>query len=173
MKKFEGFPLIIGWELTLRCNLRCLHCGSSAGYPRENELTTEEALAICDQMPDLLVQEVDFTGGEPLLRPDLPAIADKLRVLGISTCILTHGVGFNANGIALLKGIGISGVGISLDGLEHTHDYIRRTKGAYASVMKTIQLLQDADLPFNVITTVHSRNIEELQELYGRLLKAH
>jgi|WetSurMetagenome_2_1015567.scaffolds.fasta_scaffold53573_1 radical SAM protein with 4Fe4S-binding SPASM domain len=173
MKKFEGFPLIIGWELTLRCNLRCLHCGSSAGYPRESELTTGEALAICEQFPGLLVQEVDFTGGEPLLRPDLPVIASKLKDLGISTCILTHGIGYTADNIAQLKDMGISGVGISLDGLEHTHDYIRRTKGAYGSVMKTIKLLQDADLPFNVISTVHSRNVGELQAMYEHLQAAH
>src|SRR5689334_17492757 len=55
---FEGFPLIVGWELTLACNLRCRHCASSAGLPRDNELTIEESLAICDQFPPLLVQEV-------------------------------------------------------------------------------------------------------------------
>jgi radical SAM protein with 4Fe4S-binding SPASM domain len=163
--KFDGFPLIVGWELTLRCNLRCRHCGSAAGHPRENELTTEEVFSICDQLPDLLVQEVDFTGGEPFLRPDLPAIASRLNDLGIVTSILTHGVGYSAKNIAQLKRAGISGVGISLDGLEHTHDYIRRTKGAFASVMNTIHLLQDAEMPFNVITTVNAKNIGELQEL--------
>lgn len=167
--KFDGFPLIIGWELTLKCNLRCRHCGSSAGHPRENELTTAEALSICEQMPDLLVQEVDFTGGEPFLRSDLPVIARKLKDLGINTNILTHGYGYSAKDIALLKRAGISGVGISLDGLETTHDYIRRSKGAFASVMNTIQLLQDVDIPFNVLTTVNARNIVELQELYEKL----
>lgn len=167
--KFEGFPLIIGWEVTLKCDLRCRHCGSAAGHPRENELTTKEALNICEQLPDLLVQEVDFTGGEPFLRPDLPVIANKLRELGIITSILTHGIGYSAEDIAQFKKAGISGVGISLDGLENTHDYIRRTKGAFASVMNTIQLLQNADLHFNVITTVNSRNIGELQALYEKL----
>ncbi len=45
---FEGFPFIVGWELTLRCNLRCKHCGSSAGAERLDELTLDEALALCD-----------------------------------------------------------------------------------------------------------------------------
>jgi radical SAM protein with 4Fe4S-binding SPASM domain len=166
---FDGFPLIIGWELTLRCNLRCRHCGSAAGQPREKELTTEEALAICEQLPDLLVQEVDFTGGEPFLRPDLPIIANKLKTLGINTNILTHGSGYSAKDIDHLKRAGISGAGISLDGLENTHDYIRRSKGSFASVMNTIKLLQDADVPFNVITTVNARNIGELGDLYEKL----
>jgi radical SAM protein with 4Fe4S-binding SPASM domain len=169
---FDGFPLIIGWELTLKCNLRCRHCGSAAGHPRANELTAKEAIAICEQMPDLLVQEVDFTGGEPFLSPILPVIANKLKDLGIKTSILTHGVGYSAKNITYFKRLGISGVGISLDGLEKTHDYIRRRKGAYASVMNTIQLLQDHDLPYNVITTVNSRNIGELQELYEKLSRS-
>lgn len=169
---FEGFPLIIGWELTLRCNLSCRHCGSEAGQPRENELTTEEALAICEQMPDLLVQEVDFTGGEPFLRPDLPIISSTLRDLGINTNILTHGYGYSAKDIQTLKRSGISGAGISLDGLENTHDYIRRSKGAFSSVMNTIKLLQDADLPFNVITTVNARNVGEMKELHETLALA-
>ena len=53
---FEGFPFVVGWELTLCCNLRCAHCGSSAGYARGDELTLEESLGLCDQMPELLVQ---------------------------------------------------------------------------------------------------------------------
>ncbi len=167
--KFEGFPLIIGWELTLKCNLRCRHCGSSAGLPRENELTTKEALAICEQLPDLLVQEVDFTGGEPFLHQDLVIIAEKLKDLKINTNILTHGYGYSEKDIENLKHAGISGVGISLDGLEHTHDYTRRSKGSYASVINTIKLLQDAELPFNVITTVNSKNLLELPELHEKL----
>jgi radical SAM protein with 4Fe4S-binding SPASM domain len=149
--------------------LRCRHCGSAAGHPRNKELTTEEALVLCEQFPDLLVQEVDFTGGEPFLRPDLPVIADKLKDLGISTSILTHGVGYSKENIAQFKKAGISGVGISLDGLENTHDYIRRKKGAFASVMNTIQLLQEAGLAFNVITTVNAKNIGELQALHKKL----
>jgi MoaA/NifB/PqqE/SkfB family radical SAM enzyme len=80
---FEGFPFIVGWELTLACNLRCEHCGSSAGLPRRDELTLAEALTICEQLPDLLVCEVDFTGGEPLVRPDWWKIAQKLYELKI------------------------------------------------------------------------------------------
>ena len=169
---FDGFPLIIGWELTLQCNLRCRHCGSAAGKPRKNELSTVEALSICEQLPELLVQEVDFTGGEPFLRPDIFIIAEKLHELGIRTNILTHGYGYSAEDIARLKSSGISGAGISLDGMEQTHDYTRRSRGSYQSVMKTISLFQQAKLPFNVITTVNSMNVVELGEMYNTLLNA-
>ena len=104
---FEGFPFIIGWELTLACNLRCRHCGSSASQPRTNELTLEESLAVCDQFPELFVQEVNFTGGEPLLRPDWKRIATHLGKLGIKTKILTNGLTLNPDTVAKMKDVGI------------------------------------------------------------------
>lgn len=159
---FEGFPFIIGWELTLTCNLRCAHCGSSAGHPRPNELTTAEALALCEQFPALLVQEVDFTGGEPLLRPDWPVIAGRLIELGIATNVLTNGMVVDADTVARMKDAGISGVGISLDGLELTHDIVRCRKGSFAAVVEAIAAMQAAAMPFNVITTVHALNAGEL-----------
>ena len=162
---FEGFPFVIGWELTLKCNLRCSHCGSSAGEPRPNELTTDEALNICEQFPALLVQEVDFTGGEPLLRPDWFLIARHLKKLGILTNFLTNGIGIGSDTVARLKEIGVSAVGISLDGLEETHDSIRNYRGSFAAVLKSIALMQSASLTLNVITTVNAVNLPELPEL--------
>ena len=168
---FEAFPFIVGWEMTLACNLRCTHCGSSAGLPRPDELTTAEALKLCDQFPALLVQEVDFTGGEPLLRTDWPVIAARLIRLGIPTNVLTNGLSLDAETVAEMKAVGISGVGISLDGLDATHDRIRNREGSFAAVVRSIELLQTASLPPNVITTVNAINLSELQEL-RRLLQS-
>jgi radical SAM protein with 4Fe4S-binding SPASM domain len=166
---FEGFPFIIGWELTLTCNLRCTHCGSSAGKPRHDELTTAEALALCEQFPALLVQEVDFTGGEPLLRPDWPLIAERLIALGVPTNVLTNGMAVGVDTVAQMKDVGISGVGISLDGLESTHDHIRSRKGSFTAVLHSIAAMQSAGLPFNVITTVNALNLGELPRMLALL----
>ena len=106
---------MIGWELTLRCNLRCRHCGSSAGSPRSNELTTKEALALCDQFPDLLVQEVDFSGGEPLLCTDWKEIVLHLKDLKIHTNILIHGLDLTADKVKEIADAGITCVGLSVD----------------------------------------------------------
>jgi radical SAM protein with 4Fe4S-binding SPASM domain len=167
---FEGFPLIVGWELTLLCNLRCAHCGSSAGQPRCNELTTREALDLCEQLPALLVQEVDFTGGEPLLRPDWPDLAARLVELGISVNILTNGSAVGTDTIIRMKDSGISVVGISLDGTESTHDYVRARKGSFQDVLRTIAALQSANLPFNVITAVNALNLSELPRMADLLV---
>lgn len=166
---FEGFPFNIAWELTLACNLRCSHCGSSAGLPRADELTTKEALKICDQFPVLVVQEVDFTGGEPLLRADWPDIAQHLKDLDISTNMVTNGMALDQTTIGTMKDVGIANVGISLDGLEQTHDRIRGVNGAFQQVMKGMKMMKDANLPFVVLTTVNSLNIGELPAIMKML----
>ncbi|MFX0203626.1 MAG: radical SAM/SPASM domain-containing protein [Candidatus Hodarchaeota archaeon] len=162
---FEGFPFIMGWELTLSCNLRCRHCGSSASQPRANELTLEESLTICDQFPALLVQEVNFTGGEPLLRSDWQRISAYLRELGIRTKILTNGLTLEPDTIDQMKEVGIAGVGVSLDGLETTHDYIRGCAGLFRRVLNGIVRVLDAGIPLTVITTVNALNLNELPSL--------
>jgi radical SAM protein with 4Fe4S-binding SPASM domain len=169
---FEGFPLIIGWELTLACNIRCRHCGSSAGAPRERELSTGEALAFCDQFPELLVEEVNFTGGEPLLRPDWEPIAARLKELGIRTKILTNGLALGADAVSRMKDVGIAAVGVSLDGLARTHDDIRGRPGLFNAAWEGIGRLRAAGIPPNAVTTVNSRNVSELPGLYEWLRDA-
>jgi radical SAM protein with 4Fe4S-binding SPASM domain len=128
-----------------------------------------EALKICDQFPDLLVQEVDFTGGEPLLRMDWMEIAGRLNDMGITMGLLTNGQICELDIIPPLKEIGISNVGISLDGLEQTHDFIRGSKGSFIKVLKSISMLQKANLSFIVITTVNAFNIQDLPAMLQML----
>lgn len=167
--QFEGFPLIIGWELTLACNLRCRHCASCAGVPRPAELTLDECLAICDQFPALLVQEVDFTGGEPLLNPNWPRIAGRLRDLGIPARMVTNGVNLTHGTIALMKDSGLAGVGVSLDGLEQTHDYVRCLPGMFERVVEGLGRLVTADLQPTVITAVNALSLPELPRIHELL----
>lgn len=166
--EFEGFPIVIGFELTLACNLHCKHCASSAGHPRLNELGLDEILKICDQFPDLLVQEVDFTGGEPLVRKDWHKIATHLRKLNIPVRIVSNGVLLKKN-ISRLVDTGISTVGISFDGLEATHDFIREKKGLFKQIVSGVEAALAAGIPIAVITAVNNYNVGELTELYATL----
>ena len=166
---FEGFPFIVGWELTLACNLRCRHCASSAGYPRKNELTLDEAFALCDQFPDLLVQEVDFTGGEPLVRPDWWQIADYVAKKDIVTRIVTNGFFLSEKIITQMRDVGIATVGVSLDGLESTHDYIRGRSGMWQRVMTGIERVVASGIKVGVITAVNAKNLSELPDLLSIL----
>ncbi len=162
---FEGFPFIIGWELTLACNLMCRHCGSSAGSPRANELTLKESIAICDQFPDLLVKEVNFTGGEPLLSSTWKSVATYLSKRGVSTKIITNGLLLSKDSAIEIRDLGIAEIGISIDGHENIHDLMRGQTGVFRNVLAGIEYAQSAGLQVSAITTVSALNINALPSL--------
>ena len=162
---FEQFPIVIGFELTLACNLRCKHCASSAGLPRRDELNLKEIFHICDQFPDLLVQEVDFTGGEPLLRSDWFNIANYLKKLNIPVRIVSNGVLLEEN-ISRLLDTEIATVGVSLDGLENTHDKLRERPGLFKLITSGVEAALSAGIPIAVITAVNDYNVGELPQLF-------
>lgn len=164
---FESFPLVVGWELTLSCNLRCRHCASSAGAPRTQELTLEESLAVCDQFPDLLVDEVIFTGGEPLLNPNWPAIAARLRDLRIKTGVVTNGLPLTPEVVRRMKDCGLHAAGASLDGPEEVHDRMRGVPGAFRRTLQGIGCLVRGEVDVTVITSVTGLNVSMLEEIYG------
>lgn len=162
---FEGFPFIVGWELTLACNLRCRHCASSAGRPREGELTLEEALGLCDQLPALAVQEVDFTGGEPLVREDWWRIAGRLRELEITTRMVTNGLLLTPATVDRMKAVGLATVAVSIDGVEEVHDRIRSAPGLFRRVLAGMGRLADAGIRLSAITAVSGVNLPSLPAL--------
>ncbi len=168
---FEGFPFLIGWELTLACDLRCRHCGAMAGAPRPDELTTLEALDLCGQFPPLLVREVEFTGGEPLLRPDWPEIATRLHRLGIAVRVLTNGLTLDAATVRRLVEAGVAGVGVSLDGLRASHDSLRCRAGSFEAARDGLRRALRSGLPVSVVTTVHADNITDLPGMLSLLLE--
>lgn len=167
---FESFPYTVGWEITLECNLRCKHCGSNAGFQRKAELSTDEALKICDQFPAMLVQETDFTGGEPLLRKDLAKIIGHLRKLKIPSGIVTNGILLTYERILELKKAGLSHIAISIDGLEETHDEIRQ-EGAFLKAISGIKKCIEEKIPVTAITTVNDNNIIQLPDLLKLLVE--
>ena len=78
------------WEITRGCNMRCLHCGASAGAKRSKELTTDEALKVCEQLRDIGTGEISLIGGEVFVRRDWFLIAQKIRSLGMNLVIITN-----------------------------------------------------------------------------------
>lgn len=116
------------------------------------------------------MQEVDFSGGEPLLRSDWKEIALYLKDLKINTNILTHGLDLTEDKIREIMDAGISCVGISVDGLEKNHDFVRGYEGAFKKTIQSLDRLNALGLKFNVITTVTSLNVDELPKLMETLL---
>ena len=158
------------WELTLRCNLRCRHCGATAGPVRPRELTTAEALHLADELAALPATEVTLMGGELFLHPDWVAVAERLRAGGVQLVVFTNGTLLDAGRIAQLRALEPRTVGTSLDGgCAAVHDDIRGQAGAWERTLAAMDTLQEAGLRVAVITTLTRRNLYELPAI-ARLL---
>jgi radical SAM protein with 4Fe4S-binding SPASM domain len=158
------------WEMTLRCNLRCLHCGATAGRARSHELTTAEALRVADELTALPAGEVTLMGGELLLRPDWAQVAGRLRNGGVQIVVFTNGTLLTPGDIVLLRGLAPRTIGVSLDGgRASVHDDVRGMRGAFDRSWSAIEALRKADLRVAVITTLTRRNLYELPGI-ARLL---
>lgn len=165
MKKIGYAPRYAVWEITLRCNLDCRHCGSRAGKARSDELTLSEAKQLCQDLAELGCLHLTLSGGEPLLRKDWPEIARTLVGAGISTAIISNGSIWSDTLAETVKSVGICTLGISVDGFRANHDYQRRSEGHWDRVIQTIKSAADAGIEVTAVTTINRRNQTELAEL--------
>jgi radical SAM protein with 4Fe4S-binding SPASM domain len=159
------------WEITLACNLRCKHCGATAGRARPDELTPAEALHLADDVAALPTQEVTLMGGELFLRSDWLAIAERLRANGVALVIFTNGWLLDRERIAQIKVLSPRTVGLSLDGARaEVHDAQRGVAGSHERAWRALDALREASLPASVITTLTRSNLYELPALARQLL---
>ncbi|MCX7748520.1 MAG: radical SAM protein [Clostridia bacterium] len=157
-------PITAVWEITMGCNMRCKHCGSSCEDALEGELTTEEALKLCKDLSKLGFQWITISGGEPTTRKDWHLIAKGLSDNGIIPNMITNGWLMNEEIAQKAKDAGINTIAFSVDGLRDTHDYIRRD-GSYDKIMLAIDILVKKGINCAAITTVNNKNINELREM--------
>jgi nif11-class peptide radical SAM maturase 3 len=154
------------WELTLKCNLACIHCGSRAGPARENELTTAEALDLVRQMADLGIGEVSLIGGEAFLRPDWLEIAAELSDAGILCSMTTGGYGISVETARRMKAAGIAFVSVSIDGLEENHDRQRGKAGSWQACFQTMGHFREIGMTFGCNTQLNRLTAPEIPRLY-------
>ncbi|HEY4243302.1 MAG TPA: radical SAM protein [Kofleriaceae bacterium] len=145
-------PRLAVWELTLRCDQACRHCGSRAGSARPHELSTAECLDLVRQLAELGVMEVTVIGGEAYLKPDFLEIVRAIRARGMYCTMTTGGRGIDAALAASLAEAGLGSASVSIDGGETTHDRLRGS-GSYAAAVGAIRALREA----GVITTVNTQ----------------
>jgi len=171
MFRSKFVPVSAVWEITLACNMKCMHCGSAAGKIRSNELTTEEALVLCEELKKLGTGLVTLIGGEPFLRKDWYKIAQKIKDLGMDLTIISNGLIIDKKIVTQLKKLNPYAVAISLDGAtSETHDSIRGVKGSFDKCISCLKLLKEFGLSTSVITTLHKRNVRELTKIRDLLL---
>jgi len=169
MTEFPFKPRVVGWELTLRCNMRCLHCGSIAGEPRPDELTVEEGFSLIDQLIELGTEVVTLSGGEPMTHPAWDQYARRLVDAGVRTYMITNGLILEQN-VDRLVTAGMRRLGISIDGTEKTHNMIRNHPDSFGRAMAGARKAQEAGIQIGAITHISGANIGEMEDMY-RLLQ--
>ncbi|MFX0185950.1 MAG: radical SAM protein [Candidatus Hodarchaeota archaeon] len=158
-------PLFVIWEVTGACNLRCKHCLSDSGEPRPNELETREAKKLIDALAIMKVFNINFSGGEPLIRSDIFELLEYASQKRIGIDLLTNGALITKEVIDRLENTNIFHVQVSLDGIEKTHDNFRGIDGSYARSIKAIKLLRNANYSVAVSSTVTKQNIDEISKI--------
>ncbi len=159
------------WEITLKCNLACSHCGSRAGDARQDELSTAEALDLVEQLAAQGITEVTLIGGEAFMRPDWLEIAAAIDRAGMWCSITTGGFGISLDMALKMKAAGIKSASVSVDGLEATHDGLRGRTGSWQSAFRTMGYLKEVGILFGCNTQINRLSAPELPLVY-ELLRA-
>lgn len=162
-------PVVV-WNSTRRCNLKCVHCYAHAkDIPYDNELTTEEGKQLIDDLAGFGVPVILFSGGEPLVRKDLPELAGYAVKKGIRAVISTNGTLITPEKARILKDIGLSYVGVSLDGMEEIHDKFRGVKGSFQKAMEGIRNSQEVGIKVGLRFTINKFNVAEIPAIFDLL----
>ncbi|MFH0727574.1 MAG: 12,18-didecarboxysiroheme deacetylase [Pseudomonadota bacterium] len=162
-------PVVV-WNVTRRCNLKCVHCYAHAkDMAFEDELTTGEGKRLIDDLAAFGAPVILFSGGEPLARKDLPELAEYAVQKGMRAVISTNGTLITPEVAQTLKRIGLSYVGISLDGMEAVNDKFRGVPGAFRKAMAGIENCKAAGIKVGLRFTVNKANVEEIPKIFDLL----
>ncbi len=158
-------PVVI-WNLIRRCNLTCKHCYSiSTDKDFPGELTTDEVLAVMDDLKAFRVPVLILSGGEPLLRRDIFNVASHAKAMGFYVGLSSNGTLIDATTIDRIAECDFDYVGVSLDGIGATHDKFRQMPGAFDASLRGIRLCRDLGLKIGVRFTMTQENAHDLPRL--------
>lgn len=159
-------PIFVIWYITNACDLNCAHCFIDKKSHITDELSTEEAKLLIDQMHDVKVFKLGITGGEPLLREDLFEILNYATSKGIGTTISTNGSNVDLSIAKKLKLSEVKFVQVSLDGASsHSHDKMRGKEGSFKAAIKCIKNLRKVGIKVHLNTVLTKLNVAELLEI--------
>jgi radical SAM protein len=167
-RDFDVRPLLVIWEMTQACDLKCMHCRASAQPHRHpRELSAAEAFSLVDQVADMRVPMFVLTGGDPLKRSDLHAIIQYARRRSVKTSLTPSATPLlTREAVFELKESGLMRLALSLDGsTAQLHDGFRGVAGSWRRTLDAIEWSHEAKLPVQVGTTVTRHNIHDLDNL--------
>jgi radical SAM protein with 4Fe4S-binding SPASM domain len=158
---------VIAFNCTSRCNLLCRHCYSSSQTNHSsNELTTTEAKKLLVQLVEVNCPVVLFSGGEPLLRSDLFELLAEAKRLALRTVISSNGTLIDTATARQLTDVGVSYVGISIDGQEAFHDKFRRVPGCFKAAMIGIKNCIKEGIKTGLRFTITKANIDQIPDVF-------
>ncbi|MBQ5845916.1 MAG: putative heme d1 biosynthesis radical SAM protein NirJ2 [Selenomonadaceae bacterium] len=158
--------MIVSWNTTNACNMYCDHCYRDAGCKAEEELSTAEAKTLLEQIARAGFKIMIFSGGEPLMRPDIVELVAYAASLGLRPVFGTNGTLITLEMAQKLKAAGAMGMGISLDSMDREkHNRFRKFPGAWEGAVQGMRNCRAAGLPFQIHTTVMEWNNHELEDL--------
>ena len=165
----EFTPKWIAWEITRRCNLKCIHCRSSSEIEvkEHSDFSKKEAFRIIDDITSYANPVIVLSGGEPLFRKDVFEIAQYGSEKGLRMCLATNGTLVNDDICGKIKDSGIKIVSLSVDGSEEAvHDNFRNQKGAFAGTINAARLFKKHGIEFIINSSFTKRNQEEIPKVY-------
>jgi radical SAM protein with 4Fe4S-binding SPASM domain len=157
------------WEFTSACDQKCVHCGPRSGKRRPDELTTEEALRLADELADAGVGEVTLIGGEAYLREDVTPVIRRLRERGLSVTLTTGGYNLTREVAEALVIAGVQSVSVSIDGLEACHDALRGRPRSFERAFAALRHLRAAGAQIACNSQINARTLPDLEGLLERL----
>lgn len=159
-------PVVV-WNMGRRCNLKCVHCyAQSKDIEYEDELTTEQGKALIDDLAEFGSPVILFSGGEPTMRKDLPELAEYAKSKGMRAVISTNGTLIDEEMAKVLKNIGLSYVGISLDGIRETNDRFRGMPGAFDAAMDGLRNCMKEDIKVGLRFTINKKNVKDIPAIF-------
>ncbi|MFH1624065.1 MAG: 12,18-didecarboxysiroheme deacetylase [Pseudomonadota bacterium] len=162
-------PVVV-WNVGRRCNLRCVHCYShSTDREYQDELTTEQGMALIDNLADFGAPVILFSGGEPLMRKDIFQLARYATEKGMRAVVSTNGTLITREVARKLKSIGLSYVGVSLDGMRETNDRFRGVGGAFDAALTGIRNCKEVGIKVGLRFTINKRNFHDIPEIFKLL----
>ncbi|MHC4600749.1 MAG: radical SAM protein [Planctomycetota bacterium] len=164
---------VVAWNVTRRCNLRCVHCyADSEDRDYSGELTTQEALAVIDDLAGFKVPTILFSGGEPLLRKDILELAHHAAGKGIRTVLSTNGTAITPKVAEKIKEAGFAYVGVSIDGIGEKHDWFRQQEGCFDRAIQGIKNCREIGIRVGLRFTLSGLNKDQLPDVLT-LLETH
>jgi len=164
-------PVVV-WNVTRRCNLKCIHCYSnSQNIHYSDELNTNEGKELISDLASFGCPVILFSGGEPLMRKDLPELIRFAVDKGVRVVISTNGTLITKNMASIFGKIGLSYIGVSLDGMKKIHDGFRGVKGAFDAALSGIRICRDTGIKVGVRFTISRKNFLEIPAIFDLIEK--